>query len=272
VKNSLVILLLLLAAVECRAETARQLVRRGNDSYASKDWQGALQAYEKAIAQEPGQIIPKFNKANALFRSGDIAGALDQQRQVAAESRDLSLVAKAKYNIGNYLFEEGRRQMDSDLQKSVGSLQSAIENWRAVLELEPQNAKAHKNIEAAKLLLKQILDEQKKRQQNQDPNSAGQQNKQQDNQQQQQQQGNQGQDPNDPNQAGQQNKQQDNQQQQQQQEQKEQQEQQASQQQADEKKDAPDATAEEILRDEQDRKKQLQPGRQPGYVPVEQDW
>jgi Ca-activated chloride channel family protein len=274
--NAAILLSLLLTAVVCHGSSTRQIVRQGNDLYAKTDWQGAIAAYEKATAQEPGAIVPKFNKANALFKSDDFTAAADAYRQVSAESREIKLVAKAKYNLGNCFFEEGTRQKDSDLQKSIDSLKKAISTWREVLDIDPANRKARENIENAGLILKMLMDEQKKRQeqQQQDPNSTKQQDKQQQgdqSQQKQQQQEKQGQDPNDPNQPGQQ--------QQQKQEQKKdekteenKEEQKAGEEQGqkvEEKKAAPDATAEQILRDEQDRKKNLQPG---GYVPVEQDW
>lgn len=262
--------LVLMMASLCAAESARQAVRAGNELYAKKDWQGAISAYEKATADEPGAIVPEFNRANALFQSGDLAAANEAYKEVAAESRDLPIVARAKYNLGNCYFKEGMRQRDSDLQKSVDSLKEAIESWRGTLEIQPGNRNAAHNIEVARLTIKEIMDEIKKQQeqQKQDPNSAQQQNQQQNqqqqgDQQQQQQQSEQGQDPNDPNQAGRQ------QQKQEEKEEEKQEEQQSQAQQTQEKKEATDATAEQILREEQDRKRNVQPG---GYVPVEQDW
>ena len=49
------------------AESARSLVTLGNELYAAGEYDKALEAYEKAMAEQPdsGEIF--FNKGNALF-------------------------------------------------------------------------------------------------------------------------------------------------------------------------------------------------------------
>jgi Ca-activated chloride channel homolog len=288
-RNSLAMFVLLAVASACHGqESVAQAVRDGNRLYAKKDWQGAMAAYDKAASIDPASDVPKFNKAGALYGSGDFAGAADGFRAVAGESRDLTMVAKAKYNLANCAFKEGMRQKDSDLKKAVDSIKQSIVGWREVLAYQPGNKKATDNIAKAALELKKIMDEQEKRQQQQknDPNSQQQQQqKQQDQNQQQgqgQQQKEQQQDPNKPGQQDQQKKQEQpeqskDQQGKQEQEKKSEQkkdEQKDGQEQpkAQEQKQAPDATAEQILNDEKERKKDLRPGQPGGYQPVDQDW
>jgi hypothetical protein len=263
-RNRLVVLVLLAAASVCHAESAKQAVRQGNQLFAKKDWQGAIAAYDKASALDPASDVPKFNKSSALYRSGDVAGAADGFKAVAGDSRDLQMVARARYNLANCAFKEGIRQKDSDLKKAVESIQQAIVGWRAVLAIQPENKKAIANIDTAAIELKKLMDEQKKRNQQQksDPNS---------------QQQKQEQDPNKPGQQDQQKQQdqsgKDKDQQKGEQEKKEQEKKDGQEQQkAQEQKKAPDTTAEQILNDEQDRKKELQPNQPGGYQPVDQDW
>jgi len=273
VETRLAAIAVLTMAALCHAESARLSLREGNRLYARQDWAGAISQYEKAASEDPAAIVPKFNKANALYRSGDFAGAVNGFNAVAGESRELPLVAKAKYNLGNCAFREGMRQKDSDLQKAIDSIKKAQVSWRETLAIDPSNRKAKENINKAALELKRLLDEQKKKEQEQkkDPNS--QQQKQQDKQQQQQ-------DPNAPGQQGQDKKEEqqkkEEQAKQDQKKQEEQKKEQEKKEEADaqpkEKKDAPDATAEQILNDEQDRKKQLRPNQPGGYQPVDQDW
>ena len=128
-------------------------------------------------------------------------------RQVAAESKDMNLVAKAKYNLGNCSFQQGSKQRDSNLQKAIEDMETAIAHWRGVLDIEPKNEKAAKNIEVARLTIKDILDQLKNQQQQQDPNQPQDPNQSKQQQDQQQSQQPQGQDPNrpqDPNQPQQQ--------------------------------------------------------------------
>jgi len=268
------VLLLLVISQAALADSARvstsqacpELVERGNKLYKQGNFNDAINSYDQALLDAPGALEPKFNQANSYYRLDDLAKAMDLYRQVAAESKDMKVVTRAKYNLGNSYFQQGSKQKDSNLQKAIDDLKTAIGSWRGVLDIEPENKKAARNIEVARLLIKDLLDQLKKQQQQQDPNQPQdpnqqqQQNSQQDPNQpqdQKQQQQAAGQDPNqpqDPNQS-------------QDQQQKQQQEDQKQQQQA-----APDTRAQEILDKEQRQRKErqiLQPGP---WQKVEKDW
>jgi hypothetical protein len=275
------VLLLVVLASGAKAGSARETLGQGNRLYGDKQYAEAVNKYNDVLVGQPQAVEPKFNKANSYYRLDDLGQALDLYQQVAAESKDMTLVVKAKYNLGNCFFQRGTKQRDSDLKKAVEDMETSIANWRQVLDLDPQNQKAAKNIEVARLTIKDILDQMKKQQQDQQ-NQKNQQD-QQDQQKQQQQQQNQGQqqdqsksqkdpnqpqDPNqakkpepkpqsDPNQAKQEPKpapqpQQDKQQ---------------------EAKAAPDATAREIIDREQQQKKEREALQQRSqYRDVEKDW
>jgi Ca-activated chloride channel family protein len=262
-------LLLVLVIVQAAlADSARVSTSQGNKLYKQGNFNEAINSYDQALLDAPGALEPKFNQANSFYRLDDLGKATDLYRQVAAESKDMKLVARAKYNLGNSYFQQGSKQKDSNLQKAIDDLKTAIGSWRGVLDIEPKNEKAAKNIEVARLLIKDLLDQLNKQQQDpnqpQDPNQQQQQQQQQNSQQdpnqpqdQKQQQQAAGQDPNqpqDPNQS-------------QDQQQKQQQEDQKQQQQA-----APDTRAQEILDKEQRQQKErqiLQPG---SWQKVEKDW
>ena len=259
-------MLVLLIVQAAFADSARDSTSEGNKLYKQGNFNEAINSYDQALLEAPGALEPKFNQANSYYRLDDLGKALDLYRQVAAESKDMRLVAKAKYNLGNTYFQQGSKQKDSNLQKAIDDLKTAIGSWRGVLDIEPENTKAAKNIEVARLLIKDLLDQLNKQQQQQDPNQPQDPNQQQQQQspqqdpnqpQDQQQQQAAGQDPNqpqDPNQS------QDQQQKQQQEQQKQQ------------KQTAPDTRAQEILDKEQRQRKErqiLQPG---SWQKVEKDW
>jgi Mg-chelatase subunit ChlI len=272
------VLLLLVISQAALADSARvstsqacpELVERGNKLYKQGNFNDAINSYDQALLDAPGALEPKFNQANSYYRLDDLAKAMDLYRQVAAESKDMKVVTRAKYNLGNSYFQQGSKQKDSNLQKAIDYMKTAIGSWRGVLDIEPENKKAARNIEVARLLIEDLLDQLNKQQQQdpnqpQDPNQQQQQNQQQQNSQQdpnqpqdqKQQQQAAGQDPNqpqDPNQS-------------QDQQQKQQQEDQKQQQQV-----APDTRAQEILDKEQRQRKErqiLQPGP---WQKVEKDW
>ena len=259
-KILLQILLILVMVQTAFADSARISTSQGNQLYGRGKFDEAIKQYDQALIDRPEALEPKFNKANSYYRLDDLGQAMNLYREVAAESKDMKLVTKARYNLGNCSFQQGSKQRDSNLQKAIEEMETAIGHWRAVLDIEPENKKAAKNIEVARLIIKDILDQLKNQQQQdpnqpQDPNQQQQQNQQQQAQDPNQNQQQQGQDPNQP--------QDPNQQQSQQQEQ---------QQQNDEKKQAPDTTAQEILDKEQRDKKQRQILQRTRYQKVEKDW
>ena len=250
-----------------RTGSTREALRQGNRLYGDNQFAEAVNKYNDALVEQPQAAEPKFNKANSYYRLDDLSEAMDLYQQVAAESKDMSLVAKAKYNLGNCYFERGTKQRDSNLQKALEDMQASIANWRQVLDLDPQNKKAARNIEVARLTIKDILDQMKKQQEEQKKQQNQQDQQKQQSQGQQQNQSKPQQDPNrppDPNQSPKAQPKPDPNQTKQ--EQKPQQGQQ-------EAKAAPDATAREIIDTEQRQKKERELLRQRGqYQEVEKDW
>ncbi|UCF14279.1 MAG: tetratricopeptide repeat protein [Phycisphaerales bacterium] len=261
------LVLVLALAQTALGDSARVATTQGNKLYSQGNFNEAINKYDQALVESPEALRPKFNKANSYYRLDDLSQAMDLYREVAAESKDMGLVAKAKYNLGNSYFQQGIKQRDSDLRKAIDDLETAIGSWRGTLDIEPQNNKAAKNIEIARLTIKDIMDQFKNQQQDpnqpQDPNQSQQQQ-----QQDQQQQGSQ-QDPNQPQEQQDQGAKQDpnepkdpNQAQQEQPQEDKEQQQQA----------APDTTAQEILDREQRQRKNRQRSERTQWRKVDKDW
>jgi Ca-activated chloride channel family protein len=250
------------------------MLQEGNKLYADGKYTQAIDKYDQALVEQPGAAEPKFNQADSYYRLDDLGKAIELYQDVAAESKDMALVAKAKYNLGNCLFQRGAKQRDSDLQKAVEDMKSSIVSWRQALDIDPANEKAARNIEVARLTIKDILDQIKKQQEQQkQQGQSDQQKEQQQKQDQQSQQGQQKQDQSkagqDPNQAkAAQQKQDPNQVKQD--DQKQQGQEQAKQQ--EQKVAAQDATAQEILDKEQRQKQQRQNLQRAQIQKVEKDW
>ena len=273
VKKSKIIIaamLFLRLAQSASGESAHSLLREGNKLFAQGNYNEAINKYDQALIEKPDALEPKFNKADSFFRLDDIEKALDLYREVSAESKDMKLVAKAKYNLGNCYFQQGSKQKDSNLQKALEDLRTSIDYWRQVLDIEPNNEKAAKNIEVARLIIKDIIDQlNKQKQQQKQDQQKQQQDKPEQQQQPKQDQQSAQQEPNQPQEQQQKqegSEQEPNQPQQQKQQQSEQKEQQNQQ-----KTVASDATAQQILDKEQQRKERqiLQRGQ---WEKVDKDW
>ena len=255
----LIVLLAFAATQIACADSPRDLLQQGNKLYASGQFGDAISKYDQALVENPQATEPKFNKANSYNRLDDLANAIDLYKEVAAEAKDMKLVAKAKYNLGNTFFQQGMKQRDSNLQKALEDLQTSISYWRQTLDIESENQNAPRNIEVARLIIKDIIDQINKQKEEQDKQQNQQQDlQQQQDQQQQDQQQQQGQDPNQSDPQQQPQEQQDTGPDEQKQEEK-----QAKQ---------PDATAQEILDNEQQQKEKRQILQSQGWQKVEKDW
>jgi len=269
------VLSLVVLAAAAKAESPRELLKEGNGLYGDGQYTEAINKYNEALVEQPQSVQPRFNKANSYYRLDDLEEAVDLYQEVAAESKDMSLVAKAKYNLGNCLFQRGAKQRDSDLQKAVDDMKTSITYWRQVLDIDPKNEKAARNIEVARLTIKDILDQIKRQQEQQKQQDPNQPQQQQQDQSQSQQDPNQPQDPNqakqadppqDPNQAKDGEQPTDPNQTQ------EQPQQQQEQDRPQEQKVEPDATAQQIIDNEQRQKKEREIRQRARYQRVEKDW
>lgn len=168
----MVFLLVLLPAQLTRASSVRASVAQGNKFYARGNYNEAINEYDRALLEKPQALEPKFNKANSYYRLDDLGMAMDLYKEVAAESKDMELVTRARYNLGNCHFQQGLKQRDSNLEKAVEGLKNSIGHWRQVLDIEPENQKAAKNIEVARLIIKDIIDQLNKQRQQQQQQAA----------------------------------------------------------------------------------------------------
>ena len=168
-KLKIVLFLSLVAVIAQRsfAETAAGVVREANKLYRQGQFKESIDEYDRALTQNPAAIEPRFNKADGYFRLDDLQQAIDLYKAVAAESKDMQIVEKAKYNLGNCFFQQGTKQKDSDLKKALEDMQTAIGFWRQVLDINPANENAAKNIEVARLTIKDIIDQINKQKQEQ---------------------------------------------------------------------------------------------------------
>ena len=166
-KKIIIVSLVLMTAQTVLADSASSTVRQANKLYDKGQFNEAIKEYDQALIDRPEVLEPKFNKADCYFRLDDLAQAINLYNEVAAESKDMKLVAGAKYNLGNCYFQRGSKQKDSDLQKALEDLQTSIVCWRSALEIDPKNDKAAKNIEVARLTIKDIIDQLNKQKEQQ---------------------------------------------------------------------------------------------------------
>ena len=108
-------MVLSLTSTAVHAESAADLVSRGNESYLKGKYDDAISAYEEASVDAPESPYIYFNRGTALYKKGDYSGASEAFEKAALKSKDPGLEAKSKFNLGNCAYREAERQKDSDL-------------------------------------------------------------------------------------------------------------------------------------------------------------
>ncbi len=132
-KGALVLPLLLLPLAGARAAGQGAEARKGNSSYAAKDWQEAVEHYNRALLKAPADKRLNFNVGDAYYRMNDYDKAADSFGE-AATSRKIA--DRAYYNLGNALF----RKKD---------LQGAIAAYRSAINADPKDQNAKFNLQVA---------------------------------------------------------------------------------------------------------------------------
>ncbi len=144
------------------ARSAGTLVGEGNVAYEKEEYDQALAAYEEASVEKPESPYIYLNRGNVYYRKGDYGKATEMFEKAALKSMDLRLEAKARYNLGNCAFREGKRQTDSNLQKALEACQTSVSHYQSALKLAPDLHAAAHNIEVVRLTMKDILDKLKR--------------------------------------------------------------------------------------------------------------
>ena len=167
---------LLVATINLPAQSAKELVRQGNELYKKGNYSEALRKYEEALQQEPDLLKGKFNQGDALYQLGEYEEAIQNFEQLANAFDQPELQSNAYHNLGNAYLKA--QQYDK-----------SIEAYKKSLKLNPQADDTRYNLAYAQAIKQQQQKDQQQKDQKQDQQKKDdqQQPQQKDDQQQQQQ-------------------------------------------------------------------------------------
>ena len=166
-----VLCLAVLPSGQSVAQTHRDLVKKGNESFHKAQYGDAEADYKKALQVKPGSATANFNLGDAYYKQKRYQEAGRSFGTFASSPHEADARAKAFYNAGNSLFKENK-------------FKESIEAYKQALRINPSDDDARYNLEMAKL--RQQQQQQKNQKQNQDKDKNQNQNKQQQQQQQKQ--------------------------------------------------------------------------------------
>ena len=144
------------------AESAGSLVNQGNELYRAGEYDQALAAYEQALTDQPDAGEVFFNKGNVFFQKGEYDKAREAYQAAALHTKDLVLEASAHYNLGNAVFAQGKKELETDPNKTLSQWGQSVQHYQEALRIDPQLKEAAQNIEVARLALKDLADRIKK--------------------------------------------------------------------------------------------------------------
>ncbi|MFW6286611.1 MAG: tetratricopeptide repeat protein, partial [Candidatus Sumerlaeota bacterium] len=130
------------------------------------DAAAALEAYENAIGLDSASPEAKFNAGCAHYALGEYDEALRRFRDtVATPGTESELLDQAEYNIGRTLLERGQRDLQSNPQQAMQSLEQAEELFEGVARQRPEDRDAVRNLEFTRQTLRNLRDEMRRQEQ-----------------------------------------------------------------------------------------------------------
>jgi len=146
------------------AQKSNPPVRKGNEFYKKKDFEAALQEYNKGVLADEKNAIAQYNLGNAQFRTNKLDDALSSYDNSINNSTDKAIRQKSYYNKGVALSKQQK-------------LAESIDAWKEALKLDPTDVAARENLQKA-------LKEQKRQQEQKEKEKKDQKDKKQDQKQQ----------------------------------------------------------------------------------------
>lgn len=122
---------------------------RGVKLYADGDYAGALEAFDRALEQQPDSPLLYFDRAATLYQAGMFE---ESAASYAVAASDPALAAPALYGAGNAL-------------ANAGDLEKALEAYRQSLALNPADEDVKHNHERVQQMLEEQQQEQEQEQQ-----------------------------------------------------------------------------------------------------------
>lgn len=147
------------------AQDENAAIREGNKQYKQGQFEQALPAYQKAVAQNPQNAIARYNLANARYRTGNLPEAEKSFDELIEKIPEKTYKEKGYYNKGVTLTKQKK-------------LQESIEAYKNALKLDPADEDARFNLQKALLeLMKQNQGQEQKQPQQKQKQKQKQQNK-----------------------------------------------------------------------------------------------
>jgi Ca-activated chloride channel family protein len=165
------ILSLTWAVLDCfslSAQSTHTPLREGDRAYDRVQYKDAEKHYRKAADRDVGNAKAVYNLGNTLYQQGKFEDAAQRFQQVASIDQDPANKADALHNLGDAYLKQRK-------------FKEAVRSYEESLRVRPADPGTKQNLQMAKKKLKEEEQKEKEQQeknqqQNQDPNQPSQEN------------------------------------------------------------------------------------------------
>jgi len=160
---------MLFASTAVMAESVRSELKKGTQYYENEEYDKAAESFEKEVNLKPDDPTAHYNRANALYNFGKYDEAQQGYLQAVSFGRD-TFEARSIYNAGNAKFKASESKEKTDTQVAVKGYKEALEYYKRVMEVEPEDIDAKYNYEFTLKKINELNKQQEKEQQEQQEN------------------------------------------------------------------------------------------------------
>lgn len=136
IKPAVTLAFFLLASTTLIAQSDKELVKQGNESYKRKDYPLAIDAYRKAAEMNPENQAAIYNLGSALYKNGDSSKAITAYEMGIKSAKAPIDKSNAYYNKGVVLHNSKK-------------LPECIEAYKNALRINPNDEDARQNLQKA---------------------------------------------------------------------------------------------------------------------------
>src|SRR3990167_1764482 len=149
-----------------QAASVNESVRQGNRLYGQGQFADSLKKYEQALEKAPESDIVNFNAGTAFYKQKQYDEAIGHF-QKAILSDDVSLRARAYYNLGDSFYKSGIGKEKTDINAAITALRESLKHLASALALDKKDQDAQYNYDFVNKELERLREEQQKQQQQQ---------------------------------------------------------------------------------------------------------
>ncbi|UCG35657.1 MAG: tetratricopeptide repeat protein [Candidatus Omnitrophota bacterium] len=157
--SSTIFLSLMMIPLSFAAKGEKEIIK-ANKLYSEGEFREALKVYSEALALNPNSDVINFNRATALYKTGNYREAGAGFTNVLITDNP-KLQAKATYNIGNSKYKQGELKESTDLTQAISLYTEALNYYRRAIELDEEDRDAKYNYEFVKRKLKTLKEKTK---------------------------------------------------------------------------------------------------------------